>query len=171
MVKHFMDELNLLNLFKKYVPATSGCLTDHAESLCVLTRRSLSMRTRIRWSLWRIFISIPYGRGWSKTRAISGGAAIECIWGCKPFRGFARSLSLAGFQKTEPGHVGSSMDSLRRDLPRATAMSSTERQVRTAVSLATTNSWTGFSGREILGPFPPLGSRILKPYSPWRGGY
>jgi len=37
MVKHFMDELDLLNLFKKYVPAACGCLTDHAESLCVLT--------------------------------------------------------------------------------------------------------------------------------------
>jgi transposase len=36
LVKHFMDELNLLNLFKKYVPASNGSLTDHAESLCVL---------------------------------------------------------------------------------------------------------------------------------------
>lgn len=37
LVKHFMDELNLLNLFKKYVPAANGSLTDHAESLCMLT--------------------------------------------------------------------------------------------------------------------------------------
>ena len=37
MVKHFMDELDLFNLFKKYVPAASDCLMDHAESLCVLT--------------------------------------------------------------------------------------------------------------------------------------
>ena len=37
MVKHYMDELDLFNLFKKYVPAVPDCLADHAESLCVLT--------------------------------------------------------------------------------------------------------------------------------------
>jgi transposase len=37
MVKHFMDELDLFSLFKKYVPAAPDCLADHAESLCVLT--------------------------------------------------------------------------------------------------------------------------------------
>ena len=37
MVKHFMDALDLFNLFKKYVPAAPDCLADHAESLCVLT--------------------------------------------------------------------------------------------------------------------------------------
>ncbi len=37
LVKHFMDELDLFKLFKKYVPAARDCLTDHAESLCVLT--------------------------------------------------------------------------------------------------------------------------------------
>ncbi len=38
MVKYFMDELDLFNLFKKYVPAAAAdCLADHAESLCVLT--------------------------------------------------------------------------------------------------------------------------------------
>ncbi|MBC2714832.1 MAG: IS1634 family transposase [Desulfobacteraceae bacterium] len=37
MVKHFMDELNLFNLFTKYVPAAPDCLADHAESLCILT--------------------------------------------------------------------------------------------------------------------------------------
>ena len=37
MVKHFMDELGLINLFKKYVPAASDCLADHAESLYLLT--------------------------------------------------------------------------------------------------------------------------------------
>ena len=37
LVKYYMDELKLLNLFKKYVPPTSGSLTDHAESLCILT--------------------------------------------------------------------------------------------------------------------------------------
>jgi len=36
LVKHFMDELNLLNLFKKYVPAANGNLAGHAESLCIL---------------------------------------------------------------------------------------------------------------------------------------
>ena len=37
MVKHFMDELDLYNLFSKYVPAAAGSLTDHGESLCILT--------------------------------------------------------------------------------------------------------------------------------------
>jgi transposase len=37
MVKHFMDELELFDLFEKYVPAASGCLADHAESLCIMT--------------------------------------------------------------------------------------------------------------------------------------
>jgi transposase len=37
MVKYYMDELDLFNLFKKYVPATSGCFAEHAESLCILT--------------------------------------------------------------------------------------------------------------------------------------
>ncbi len=36
LVKHFMDELNLLNFFKKYVPAANGNLAGHAESLCIL---------------------------------------------------------------------------------------------------------------------------------------
>lgn len=36
MVKHFMDELDLFNLFTKYVPANAGSLADHAESLCIL---------------------------------------------------------------------------------------------------------------------------------------
>ncbi|MEA2059607.1 MAG: IS1634 family transposase [Thermodesulfobacteriota bacterium] len=37
LVKHFMDELDLINLFKKYVPAEKGHIADHAESLCILT--------------------------------------------------------------------------------------------------------------------------------------
>ncbi|MDH4207219.1 MAG: IS1634 family transposase [Desulfobacteraceae bacterium] len=37
MVKHFMDELDLFNLFKKYVRATPDSLADHSESLCILT--------------------------------------------------------------------------------------------------------------------------------------
>ncbi len=37
MVKHFMDELDLFNLFKKYVPSAPDCLAEHAESLSVLT--------------------------------------------------------------------------------------------------------------------------------------
>lgn len=37
MVKHFMEGLDLLNLFTKYVPATTGSYADHAESLCILT--------------------------------------------------------------------------------------------------------------------------------------
>ena len=36
MVKHYMDELDLVNLFTRYVPAAPGSLADHAESLCVL---------------------------------------------------------------------------------------------------------------------------------------
>jgi len=37
MVKYFMDELDLFNLFAKYVPSATGSLADHAESLCILT--------------------------------------------------------------------------------------------------------------------------------------
>jgi transposase len=37
MVKHYMDELGLYHLFKKYVPAATDCRVDHAESLCLLT--------------------------------------------------------------------------------------------------------------------------------------
>ncbi len=37
LVKHYMDELDLFNLFTKYVPAAAGSLVDHAESLCILT--------------------------------------------------------------------------------------------------------------------------------------
>jgi len=37
MVKHFMDKLDLFNLFAKYVPAEPDCLADHAECLCILT--------------------------------------------------------------------------------------------------------------------------------------
>ena len=37
MVKHYMDELDLFSLFKKYVPAAPNYLAEHAESLCVLT--------------------------------------------------------------------------------------------------------------------------------------
>jgi len=37
MVKHYMNELDLFNIFKKYVPAAAGSLADHAESLCILT--------------------------------------------------------------------------------------------------------------------------------------
>ena len=36
LVKHFMDQLDLFNLFQKYVPATDNYLAEHAESLCVL---------------------------------------------------------------------------------------------------------------------------------------
>ena len=36
MVKYYMDELDLFNLFTKYVPAAVGSLADHAESLCIL---------------------------------------------------------------------------------------------------------------------------------------
>lgn len=37
LVKYYMDELNLLNLFTKYVPAANGSLAGHAESLCIIT--------------------------------------------------------------------------------------------------------------------------------------
>jgi len=37
MVKHYMDQLDLFSLFKRYVPAAPDCLADHAESLCILT--------------------------------------------------------------------------------------------------------------------------------------
>lgn len=37
MVKHYMDELGLYHLFRKYVPAAGDCLVDHAESLSLLT--------------------------------------------------------------------------------------------------------------------------------------
>lgn len=37
LVKHYMDQLDLINLFTKYVPAAPGSLADHAESLCILT--------------------------------------------------------------------------------------------------------------------------------------
>jgi len=37
LVKHYMDQLDLVNLFTKYVPAAPGTLADHAESLCILT--------------------------------------------------------------------------------------------------------------------------------------
>lgn len=37
MVKHYMDKLDLFNLFTKYVPADARNLADHAESLCILT--------------------------------------------------------------------------------------------------------------------------------------
>lgn len=37
MVMHYMEELDLTNLFEKYVPAEAGSLTNHAESLCILT--------------------------------------------------------------------------------------------------------------------------------------
>jgi transposase len=37
MVKHFMDELDMFNLFTKYVPAAAGSYADPAESLCILT--------------------------------------------------------------------------------------------------------------------------------------
>ncbi len=37
MVKHFMDQLGMFSLFSKYVPATTGHLTDHAQGLCLLT--------------------------------------------------------------------------------------------------------------------------------------
>lgn len=36
MVKHFMDQLDLFNIFTKYVPAAVGSLADHAQSLCIL---------------------------------------------------------------------------------------------------------------------------------------
>jgi len=37
MVKHYMNSLDLYDLFKKYVPASSNCLAEHAESLCIIT--------------------------------------------------------------------------------------------------------------------------------------
>ena len=37
MVKHFIDRLDLFNLFSKYVPPATGSFADHAEGLCVLT--------------------------------------------------------------------------------------------------------------------------------------
>lgn len=37
MVKYYMDEPDLFNLFAKYVPAATGSLADHAESLYILT--------------------------------------------------------------------------------------------------------------------------------------
>ena len=37
LVKHFMDELNLLNLFNIYVLATDSIHAEYAESLCILT--------------------------------------------------------------------------------------------------------------------------------------
>ena len=37
LVKHFMDELDLFNLFEKYVPAAAGILANQSESLCILT--------------------------------------------------------------------------------------------------------------------------------------
>ena len=37
MVKHYMDELDLFGLFAKYAPGAPNSLSDHAESLCVLT--------------------------------------------------------------------------------------------------------------------------------------
>jgi len=37
MVKHYMDQLGLFNLFSKYVPSPTGHLADHAQGLCLLT--------------------------------------------------------------------------------------------------------------------------------------
>jgi transposase len=37
MVKHFMDELNLFNIFTKYVSTAAGNLASPAQSLCILT--------------------------------------------------------------------------------------------------------------------------------------
>jgi transposase len=37
MVKYYMDQLGLFDLFSKYVPLASGHLADHAEGLCLLT--------------------------------------------------------------------------------------------------------------------------------------
>ena len=37
MVKYYMDELDLFNLFAKYVPSATSSLVEHAESLCILT--------------------------------------------------------------------------------------------------------------------------------------
>jgi len=46
MVKHYMDELDLINLFIKYVPATAESLADHAESLCIWGYRGRSSDLR-----------------------------------------------------------------------------------------------------------------------------
>ncbi len=37
LVKHYMDALDLVHLFTKYVPTAAGSLAGHAESLCILT--------------------------------------------------------------------------------------------------------------------------------------
>ncbi len=37
LVKHYMDQLDMFNLFTKYVPPAPGSIADHAESLCILT--------------------------------------------------------------------------------------------------------------------------------------
>jgi transposase len=37
MVRYFMGQLGLFNLFSKYVPAAAGHLTNHAQGLCLLT--------------------------------------------------------------------------------------------------------------------------------------
>lgn len=36
MVKHYMDQLNLSELFQKYVPTPSSSLVDYSESLCII---------------------------------------------------------------------------------------------------------------------------------------
>jgi transposase len=36
MVKYFMDQLDLVNIFTKYVPASAGSHADHAQCLCIL---------------------------------------------------------------------------------------------------------------------------------------
>jgi len=36
MVKHYMESLDLYNVFNKYVPTSGKCLVKHAEGLCVL---------------------------------------------------------------------------------------------------------------------------------------
>ncbi len=56
MVKHYMDELDLFNLFKKYVPAVPDCLADYAESLCVLTAQlseeQIHHYSPSNWGVW-----------------------------------------------------------------------------------------------------------------------
>jgi len=37
MVKHYMNSLDLFNLFKKYVPSSKNCLAEQAESLCIIS--------------------------------------------------------------------------------------------------------------------------------------
>lgn len=37
LVKHYMYQLGLYPLFKKYVASAADCLVDHAESLCLMT--------------------------------------------------------------------------------------------------------------------------------------